>query len=102
MVDDDTPLLTGLDGRKMSKSYGNTIPLFGDPSSNQPQVDGEKALRKAIMRIVTNSQLPEEPKIPMNPRFLRFIVHSLARKNNKYCVNVLSKVSVGGCQRSVV
>ena len=64
MVDDDTPLLTGLDGRKMSKSYGNTIPLFGDPSSNQPQVDGEKALRKAIMRIVTNSQLPEEPKNP--------------------------------------
>lgn len=64
MVDDDTPLLTGLDGRKMSKSYGNTIPLFGDPSSNQSQVDGEKALRKAIMRIVTNSQLPEEPKNP--------------------------------------
>ena len=48
----------------MSKSYGNTIPLFGDPSSNQSQVDGEKALRKAIMRIVTNSQLPEEPKNP--------------------------------------
>ena len=60
MVDDDTPLLTGLDGRKMSKSYGNTIPLFGD----DPQIDGEKALRKAIMRIVTNSQLPEEPKNP--------------------------------------
>lgn len=58
MVDEDMPLLTGLDGRKMSKSYGNTIPLFGD----DPQVDGEKALKKAIMRIVTNSQLPEEPK----------------------------------------
>ena len=50
--------MTGLDGRKMSKSYGNTIPLFSD----NPQVDGEKALKKAIMRIVTNSQLPEEPK----------------------------------------
>ena len=58
LVDEDTPLLTGLDGRKMSKSYGNTIPLFSD----NPQVDGEKALKKAIMRIVTNSQLPEEPK----------------------------------------
>lgn len=58
MVDEDVPLLTGLDGRKMSKSYGNTIPLFGD----NPQVDGEKALKKAIMRIVTNSQPPEEPK----------------------------------------
>lgn len=60
MVDEDTPLLTGLDGRKMSKSYGNTIPLFGEDIN----VDGEKALKKAIARIVTNSQLPEEPKNP--------------------------------------
>ncbi len=60
MIDEDVPLLTGLDGRKMSKSYGNTIPLFSD----NPQVDSEKALRKAIMRIVTNSQLPDEPKNP--------------------------------------
>ena len=61
MIDDDMPLLTGLDGRKMSKSYGNTIPLFGDIN---PQIDGEKLLHKAVMRIVTNSQLPEEPKDP--------------------------------------
>lgn len=60
MVDEDTPLLTGLDGRKMSKSYGNTIPLFGE----NPNEDGEKQLKKAIMRIVTNSQTPEEPKNP--------------------------------------
>jgi tryptophanyl-tRNA synthetase len=44
--------LLGLDGRKMSKSYNNTIPLFLE----------EKALRKRIMKIKTNSQLPEEPK----------------------------------------
>lgn len=61
VVDENTPLLTGLDGRKMSKSYGNTIPLFGD---GNPQIDPEKALKKAIMQIVTNSQLPEEPKNP--------------------------------------
>lgn len=61
VVDDDMPLLTGLDGRKMSKSYGNTIPLFGDIN---PQIDGEKLLHKAVMRIVTNSQAPEEPKDP--------------------------------------
>lgn len=60
VVDENMPLLTGLDGRKMSKSYGNTIPLFGD----NPHTDGEKALKKAVMRIVTNSQLPEEPKDP--------------------------------------
>ncbi|OAU99927.1 MULTISPECIES: tryptophan--tRNA ligase [Moraxella] len=61
VVDENTPLLTGLDGRKMSKSYGNTIPLFGD---GNPQVDPEKALKKAVMQIVTNSQPPEEPKDP--------------------------------------
>ncbi len=61
VVDEDTPLLTGLDGRKMSKSYGNTIPLFGD---GNPQIDPEKALKKAIAQIVTNSQAPEEPKDP--------------------------------------
>lgn len=60
VVDDTIPLLTGLDGRKMSKSYGNTIPLFGD----DPTIDGTKALKKSIMKIVTNSQLPGEPKDP--------------------------------------
>ena len=54
VVDDEIALLTGLDGRKMSKSYGNTIALFED----------EKALRKQIMKIVTNSQEPGEPKNP--------------------------------------
>lgn len=46
--------LVGLDGRKMSKSYGNTIPMFAS----------EKDLRKLVMRIVTNSQSVEEPKDP--------------------------------------
>ena len=61
VVDDDMPLLTGLDGRKMSKSYNNIIPLFGEYN---PQVNPEKQLRKAVMQIVTNSQAPEEPKNP--------------------------------------
>ncbi len=61
VIDEDMPLLTGLDGRKMSKSYGNTIPLFGD---GNPQTDPETQLRKAVMQIVTNSQAPDEPKNP--------------------------------------
>ncbi|MDZ4121604.1 MAG: tryptophan--tRNA ligase [Candidatus Cloacimonadaceae bacterium] len=51
---DDTKTVVGLDGRKMSKSYDNTIPLFTP----------EKPLRKLIMRIITNSQSVEEPKDP--------------------------------------
>ena len=42
----------GLDGEKMSKSYGNTIELFGD----------EKALQKKIMGIKMDSRTPQEPK----------------------------------------
>lgn len=50
----ETGLVIGMDGRKMSKSYGNTIPLFLPP----------KKLRKMVMKIVTNSQTIEEPKDP--------------------------------------
>lgn len=53
-VDDHVAVLQGLDGRKMSKSYGNTIPLFLP----------EKQLRKHINKIVTNLQEPGEPKDP--------------------------------------
>jgi len=49
-----TPIINGTDGRKMSKSYNNTIPLFLPP----------KKLRKLIMKIVTNSQTIEEVKDP--------------------------------------
>lgn len=52
VVDEKAAVLVGLDGRKMSKSYGNTIPLF----------EPEKSLRKLIMRIKTNSLPPEAPK----------------------------------------
>jgi tryptophanyl-tRNA synthetase len=53
-VDDKAAVLTGLDGRKMSKSYDNTIPLF-EPA---------KKLRKLIMKIKTNSLEPGVPKKP--------------------------------------
>jgi tryptophanyl-tRNA synthetase len=53
-IDNQVKTIVGLDGRKMSKSYDNTIPLFLD----------EKPLLKRINQIVTNSQAPEEPKDP--------------------------------------
>lgn len=53
LIEEQVATLPGLDGRKMSKSYDNTIPLFAG---------GTKALREAIMRIVTDSRLPGEPK----------------------------------------
>jgi tryptophanyl-tRNA synthetase len=55
VVDAEMELLPGLDGRKMSKSYDNVIPLFEG---------GAQALRDAVARIVTDSRLPGEPKDP--------------------------------------
>jgi tryptophanyl-tRNA synthetase len=52
-IEEDVATLPGLDGRKMSKSYDNTIPLFEG---------GARALRAAVMRIVTDSRAPGEPK----------------------------------------
>lgn len=54
LVDDNVAVLQGLDGRKMSKSYGNTIPLFLP----------EKQLKKSINKILTNLLEPGEPKDP--------------------------------------
>jgi tryptophanyl-tRNA synthetase len=48
----DVAVVPGLDGQKMSKSYGNTLEIFGD----------EKALRKKVMSIVMDSRTPAEPK----------------------------------------
>ncbi|MBS0449319.1 MAG: tryptophan--tRNA ligase [Proteobacteria bacterium] len=55
VIDEQLATLPGLDGRKMSKSYDNTIPLFDG---------GAPALQAAIARIVTDSKLPGEPKDP--------------------------------------
>ncbi|MGH6646757.1 tryptophan--tRNA ligase [Aquabacterium sp.] len=54
-IEETVATLPGLDGRKMSKSYDNTVPLFQG---------GAKALKEAIARIVTDSKLPGEPKDP--------------------------------------
>ena len=54
VISETTQVVVGLDGRKMSKSYDNVIPLFM----------ASKKFRKIIMKIVTNSQEVEEPKDP--------------------------------------
>lgn len=55
-IQESTAVVPGVDGQKMSKSYGNTIEIFGD----------EKALRKKIMSIKMDSRLPAEPKPDAN------------------------------------
>ncbi|WJD83748.1 tryptophan--tRNA ligase [Priestia megaterium] len=54
VVTEETATIPGLDGRKMSKSYGNVIPLFESPEK----------LKKLIFKMKTDSSLPTEPKDP--------------------------------------
>ncbi len=54
VIREDVMTIPGLDGRKMSKSYNNVIPLFAPPNQ----------IRKQVMGIVTDSKRPEEPKAP--------------------------------------
>lgn len=54
LIGEEVAVIPGIDGRKMSKSYGNTVELFGP----------EKAARKQIMSIVTDSTPVDEPKDP--------------------------------------
>jgi len=51
-IRDEVAVVPGTDGQKMSKSYGNTIEIFGD----------EKVIRKKVMSIVMDSRSPAEPK----------------------------------------
>jgi len=61
-VDAEMELLPGLDGRKMSKSYDNVVPLFEG---------GLEGLKGAIARVVTDSRLPGEPKDPEGTTFIQ-------------------------------
>lgn len=54
VIDDNVATVPGTDGQKMSKSYGNTIPIFTD----------QKSLKKSVMAIVTDSTPVEDPKDP--------------------------------------
>jgi tryptophanyl-tRNA synthetase len=54
LVQETVAVVPGLDGRKMSKSYQNTIPIFLE----------SKKLRKLVMKIKTDSSAPEDPKDP--------------------------------------
>jgi tryptophanyl-tRNA synthetase len=60
IIRDDTAVVVGLDGRKMSKSYANTLPIFGE----------EKPLKKLIMKITTDSTPVEDPKSTENSTIL--------------------------------
>lgn len=70
LVQKELALVPGLDGRKMSKSYNNHIPLFVD----------SKKLRKLIMKIKTDSTPPEDPKDPASSEIFTLYKHIATKK----------------------
>lgn len=65
LIQEEVMTIPGLDGRKMSKNYDNTIPIFLPPAE----------LRKRVMRIVTDSKLPSEPKDPQQSNIFAIYRH---------------------------
>lgn len=78
-IQEEVMTIPGLDGRKMSKSYDNVIPMFAPPNK----------LRKSVMRIVTDSRPPEEPKDPETDNVFAIYRHfapeeDILRVKNQY------------------
>jgi len=71
MILDSVAIVPGTDGRKMSKSYSNTIPLFGT----------DEEIKKAVMSIVTDSKSPNDPKDPEACNI--FAIHKLFLKGEQ-------------------
>jgi tryptophanyl-tRNA synthetase len=65
LIRDEVKTIPGLDGRKMSKSYDNVIPFLAPPAE----------MKKAVMRIVTDSKRPEEPKDPDQDNVFNIFKH---------------------------
>lgn len=84
MIAESTAVVPGLDGQKMSKSYNNTLPIFGT----------EKALRKQVMRIPTDSTPIEEPKPTKDSVILS--LYKLFASEGDYS-SMLDDFNNGGC-----
>jgi tryptophanyl-tRNA synthetase len=65
LINDQVKTIPGLDGRKMSKSYDNVIPFLAPPAE----------MKKAVMKIVTDSKRPEEPKDPDSCNIFNIFKH---------------------------
>ena len=71
-INKETMLVPGTDGQKMSKSYGNTIPIFAD----------EKLIKKSVMSITTDSAGINEPKDKDTPLFKIYSLFLISEEKN--------------------
>ena len=86
LIEESVATLPGLDGRKMSKSYDNTIPLFS----------GAKEMKDAISRIVTDSKAPGEAKDPDNSHlFTLYQAFATPEQNAEFRADLLQGLGWG-------
>jgi tryptophanyl-tRNA synthetase len=86
LIEESVATLPGLDGRKMSKSYDNTIPLFGS----------SKQLKAAVSSIVTDSRAPGEAKDPDNSHlFTLYQAFSTAAQQAEFRADLLGGLAWG-------
>src|SRR5256885_15871351 len=77
-----TEVVPGIDGQKMSKSYGNTIDIFGD----------EKETRKRVMRIITDSTPVGAPKNPDRSTIMQLYALVASKDESRKCANSFARV----------
>lgn len=93
LIDDNVATLPGLDGRKMSKSYDNTIPLFEG---------GTKELKAAINRIVTDSLQPGQPKDADNSHlFTIYKAFASAELTSSFKENLIQGMAWGDAKQQL-
>lgn len=91
VVQKETSVLVGLDGRKMSKSYGNTIQLFTD----------EKTLQKSVNKIVTDCRLPGEPKDTDNTIFKLYKLFASEEQTKQFEKKLLEGLGWGDAKKEL-
>ena len=90
LIEESVATLPGLDGRKMSKSYDNTIPLFSSA----------KEMKDAISRIVTDSRLPGEAKDPDNSHlFTLYQAFATKEQNDEFRADLLQGLGWGDAKQ---
>ncbi len=93
VIEESVATLPGLDGRKMSKSYDNTIPLFASKAE----------LKKLIAGIVTDSRLPGEPKDPDNSHlFTLYQAFSSAEQSTAFRQSLIGGLSWGEAKQALL
>ena len=92
IIQDDGKVVPGIDGRKMSKSYNNIIPLLSD----------EKTLKKSIAKIVTNSLEPGVPKDPNGCNVFNLYSHfSTTEEQSQFKSEYLDGISWGDAKNKL-